>query len=949
MKQQDWPYCGARWWKFDFHTHTPASNDWDKANSGGQPPSPEEWLLAYMQAGIDCVAVTDHNSGEWIDKLKTAYDLLQDARPPGFRPLYIFPGVEMSVNGGIHLLAVFGGQMTTSDVAALLGVVGWDGTRGDSDGVTRKAIVEVIAAAVEAGGVVIPAHVDDAKGLLRLEQPGKAKSAVDSQTLKQVLECGKIDAIETLDRNRTKPQIYVDSKCGWTEVLGSDSHGFRGANKPGSRFTWVKMSEPSIDGLRLALLDGERFSIRRSDDGEPFDPLVPPKHIVESVEIREARYMGRGKPARLCFSPWFNALVGGRGTGKSTVVHALRLAYQRGGDLQRLETESEARRTFERFVRAPQSRIDYGALDYRKDQRTEIAVCVKREDAQYRLTWRQSSGGTAVEYDAGGDWSNSPSQAVTADRFPIRIFSQGQIAALAGENPGALLGLIDEAAGLEPAHNRVEQAKKSYLASRAKMRELDGTLHDRGRLQLRLEELQRKLATFEGKDHAAVLKTYQLRSRQNREVDRQLERTKQLADSLVAEASRIAADNLTPGLFESSDGTDREAVVLVERLHAGIEAAEASVRTAGETLRMVVANERAELANNAWFTSVREASASYSQLTQELKQEGVADPSEFGRLVQDRQETEAELARLIEIEAECERLRGESRRQRDSVRAARREVTKGRKDFLAAKLAQNPYVRIEVVLYGRNERMVEQQFREAIGVMDNRFSEDILVQGEGAAPKGLVAELIRGLNDDEAAGSEIERRLDEMTKRVANACRGQAEFGGHFNNFLQREASQHPEFFDALQVWAPEDELRVEYSPKGDGRDFRPIAQASAGQRAAAMLALLLAYGDEPLVLDQPEDDLDNHLVYELVVNQIRETKLRRQIIVVTHNPNIVVNGDAEMLHALDFRGGQCVVVKAGSLQEPEIREEVCRVMEGGREAFERRYRRLGGGETGNV
>jgi predicted ATPase len=115
------------------------------------------------------------------------------------------------------------------------------------------------------------------------------------------------------------------------------------------------------------------------------------------------------------------------------------------------------------------------------------------------------------------------------------------------------------------------------------------------------------------------------------------------------------------------------------------------------------------------------------------------------------------------------------------------------------------------------------------------------------------------------------------------------------------------------------------------------------------MLAVLLAYGDEPLVLDQPEDDLDNHLVYELVVNQIRETKLRRQIIVVTHNPNIVVNGDAEMLHALDFRGGQCVVVKAGSLQETEIREEVCRVMEGGREAFERRYRRLGGGETGNV
>ena len=134
----------------------------------------------------------------------------------------------------------------------------------------------------------------------------------------------------------------------------------------------------------------------------------------------------------------------------------------------------------------------------------------------------------------------------------------------------------------------------------------------------------------------------------------------------------------------------------------------------------------------------------------------------------------------------------------------------------------------------------------------------------------------------------------------------------------------------------------VEYSRLGDGKDFRPIAQASAGQRSAAMLAFLLAHGEEPLVLDQPEDDLDNHLIYDLVVRQTRENKSRRQIIVVTHNPNIVVNGDAEMLHALDFVAGQCKVVQSGSLQDKSMREEVCRVMEGGREAFERRYRRLG-------
>ncbi|MCX8520497.1 MAG: AAA family ATPase, partial [Rhodoferax sp.] len=115
----------------------------------------------------------------------------------------------------------------------------------------------------------------------------------------------------------------------------------------------------------------------------------------------------------------------------------------------------------------------------------------------------------------------------------------------------------------------------------------------------------------------------------------------------------------------------------------------------------------------------------------------------------------------------------------------------------------------------------------------------------------------------------------------------------------------------------------------------------SAGQRAAAMLAFLLAQGGEPLVLDQPEDDLDNHLIYSLVVRQIRSNKLRRQLIIVTHNPNIVVNGDAELIHVLDFNS-QCFVKQSGSLQDLKIRSEVCLVMEGGKEAFERRYQRLG-------
>jgi hypothetical protein len=100
---QPWPYPGARWWKFGFHTHTPASKDtaaWQAAIGTPHELTPQTWLCKYIAAGIDCVAVIDHNTGEWIDKLKAAYSEMKreaDAGAPtvGFRELHLYPGVEI--------------------------------------------------------------------------------------------------------------------------------------------------------------------------------------------------------------------------------------------------------------------------------------------------------------------------------------------------------------------------------------------------------------------------------------------------------------------------------------------------------------------------------------------------------------------------------------------------------------------------------------------------------------------------------------------------------------------------------------------------------------------------------------------------------------------------------------------------------------------------------------
>ncbi len=931
---RDWRYPGARWWKFDLHCHTPASSDYGK---GGQQAdlrktSPEEWLLGFMRAGVDCVAVTDHHSGEWIDRLKSTLREMETEARPGFRPLYLFPGVEIAASTGTHVLAILDLDRTSEDVATLLGNVGYRGSRGECEQVAEADPGGVAEAIVKAGGIPILAHVDKHSGAWEL--PGKA--------LRPLLDTTGIFAMEVIDPEAVKPDLYLQRRLAWAEVLGSDSHhmnGDGGTRFPGSHYSWIKMAAPCLEGLRLALLDGGVFSVRRSDELQPFDPWALPEHFVEAIEIENARYMGRDCPATLSFSPWLNALVGGRGTGKSTVLHHLRLVAGREGELSTLDEASEPRRTFERFNRVPAHRMDGGGLK----EETRIRWTVTRDGVRYRIHWSAGGRDVTVEERQDGGWKPSPAHG-TPDRFPLRLFSQGQIAALSGGNQQALMRLIDEAAGVDSLRDELNAARSGVFALRARIRELESKLGQRDAVAVRQRDVERKLRSFEEVGHASVLTTYRRRRRQRAEVERRLDVTMTVSDSVEETAAELQVEDLPDDLFDATAEEENEIIKRLESLAVAVRDTAASLRDSARELREVVSARRAELEGSAWSVAVAKANEAYEDLVKALQAEGVADPSAYGRLAQERQLLEGEMKRLASIREERDRLIARMSRQLTKVATARREAGRCRDEFLERTLGRNDFVRIRNLAYGSDPRVVERSLREVLGVLDDRFAGDILeVEGDGAPTGGIVAALLDKLPDDFGQRAvEVERRLDKLKDRLERACAGNGDFGGHFNNHLEREAGRRPELLDELLTWFPEDGLNVEYSRAGDGQDFLPISQASAGQRSAAMLAFLLAHGVEPLVLDQPEDDLDNHLIYDVIVRQIREEKVRRQIIVVTHNPNIVVNGDAEMLHALDFCHGQCVVVQKGSLQEAEMRDEICRVMEGGREAFGRRYRRLG-------
>jgi ABC-type Mn2+/Zn2+ transport system ATPase subunit len=142
-----------------------------------------------------------------------------------------------------------------------------------------------------------------------------------------------------------------------------------------------------------------------------------------------------------------------------------------------------------------------------------------------------------------------------------------------------------------------------------------------------------------------------------------------------------------------------------------------------------------------------------------------------------------------------------------------------------------------------------------------------------------------------------------------------------------------------LETTTIEDRIFIELNLSTNSvPNFKDATELSRGQKCTALLPLLLARRDSPLVIDQPEDNLDNHFIYETVVDTIRRMKKRRQMIFVTHNANIPVLGEADLVVVLNSDGKIGSIEKFGSLED--CREEIIDLLEGGREAFELRSQR---------
>lgn len=901
MKRK-WQWPGSRWWRVDLHAHSPASEDFDR-------PDPAEkdwagWVEAAANANLDAIAITDHDTASGIAEL-------QAAAARGSRTLVLFPGVEMKAANGVHLLVLMDPTGERQHVEDLLSRAGIPVSARGTASARSRLSVEGILDELGEDAVILGAHVNGPKGILR---------AISGQERLAVLRHANLAGVEV------NPDLDLDER--WLDgskeevgrripkVWGSDAHD---PSDLGRRSTWVKMTKPDIEGLRLALLDGQG-SIEMAAGESPGDPNGRRGDLaIEWIRVEGGRFIGRPNPLVVRFNPWLNAIIGGRGTGKSTLVDFCRKALRREAELDRSGDRGEEgslRQLFERRMRVPPSGRE-GLLT----EDTRIEVVYRKHGERFGLTWSRTGADAAI-VRLDGD-RRIPEEGSVSERFPVRVYSQKQLFALA-QDPDALLSIIDGNPDVRAAEREreIERLRTRYLSLCAQGREAAARARGLGGLRAQLGDVQRKLGFLQEGGHAEQLGEY----REKRQLDdtwdavlvaaraavrRLAEAAEQLeVADLPGIVDRNSEEDPTRGLVRSHAALSREVGGLRRTVLDGVDGARREIDAIlkGDDFR-------------AWRRALAKSEERFRLASRELSELDIGGPSEYTDLLSEAKRLGREIQVLEGERASASRLAREADDVIKEYRERRRALGRARADFATA--TSGATIRVEVTPLA-NSRGLPGTLADILGT--ERFEAD----------RQALADRIRSATG-EWSWDGLDRLIADIRRFMSAEADSWPAEDHRFRAALRRVT---PERIDRLVLYAPDDRVTVSFRKDGHTR-WRPLRQGSPGQQTAALLAFALGHGSEPIILDQPEDDLDNTLIYELLVSQIKETKRRRQIIVVTHNPNIVVHGDAEFVLSLDAGEGQTRIKRRGGLQEEKVRDEICRVMEGGREAFESRYRRI--------
>ncbi|WP_114905917.1 AAA family ATPase [Ornithinimicrobium murale] len=864
----DW----ARFWAVDLHVHTPGSEDVNPDDFG----SAHDIVSAAVAAGLDAIAVTDHNTSAWCQQMAEA---ARDAS------LIVLPGVEISTTEG-HLLAIWEERTDPTiidEVLVRLGIGRVD--RGKLDIAAEVGFAEAAEEVERAGGLAIAAHIEKEKGLLRLAVKAHLKKTLLNTAIHaaEVVHLDSTDQVKGVLGNE-RDLAFVRSSDAWDATR--NRHSIDGI---GVRRTWVKASRPDLIGLRHALSDpGLRISLE-----EP--PAESTYWHIEGVEILGGFLGGE----RISFSPDLNCLLGGTGTGKSLILEAIRFALDQ-------QVDAEA---FPAIRQEIDSRMTKALMNG-----STVVINAISGGRRYKIERTLRLGDTVaaqVYQQTGSDWAEIDAQPPLL--FPLAAFSQGEILEYSREPVGRMT-LVDSAIDLTAVNSQIETATDSLRENARALlgaRERVHALGVEAEAEPHLTEQVRQLTDLFRTD--AV----------KEQSDWTVEHT--TLARISEKLGGLHAPDLTP------PGPDIEASVSTnEDLFTDVAAALKHLKTRLDAAHMEIcaaleeASTRVSAARSDWdgrFTAFK------SRLDEEL--ERVAPGSSLGSLRASLEHLQLSLNRAQAAQSELaedarpilERLQVEREELLGNLQAARQERRRLRRDRVSELNAKAAgFVKLDVPVSGDPT-----EFRRALDriKVGSRVREEILNQlALRTHPVRFVRSMWRQAIDD-LVNVEAGIDLGNIAKLYANVDEKDL-----WEELLEMQCIDRP------------DVLTVKFR-RPDDQAYTPIEELAHGQRCTAVLVTLLADGDTPVLVDQPEDALHAPWIEEYLVDRLRSLRGTRQYIFATRSPGIVVSGDAEQIITMRATAGHGEVEARGSLERHELNRLTLNHLEGGPIPFERRASKL--------
>lgn len=928
---------GAHFHKCDFQVHTPRDRRWtgpEAITDSERKGLAERYVLACRRKGLHAIAITDHHDTAFFSYIKdaAAAELRDDGTPvPDDDRLVVFPGIELTLGvpcQAILLLdASFPANMLDS-VITILGVQPSDKAESRTCETQRLDHHQSLLAlcdlldqndSIRSRYILLP-NISEG-GNATLLRSGFAGKYTEMPCVGGYLDgnhtqlgTGNLTIINGKNREYGFKPVGVfqtsDNRRDDFVDLGRDA-------------TWVKWAEPTAEALRQACL----ARATRISQQEPILPEV----VIKSLEVSNSKFMG---PIDIEFNPAFNCLIGGRGTGKSTV-----LEYLRWGLCDQPPAESAAD----------------DLPDYQTKRQNLITNTLVPLDAVVTVTFLLNGVPHAVRRNVRTSETllriaEGPFQPTTIETvrrlLPIQAYSQKQLSAVSVRSEELIrfvrAGLQDELNAFAHAESQLkDMIRTSYGAltsKRTAQKEIDKLTIEIRSSETRIAALRSQLTGLSSQD-AAVLKDHEGYSREAAcltSIDGKVARLRELITEFRRRAKGYA-DEVT-----SIEDTPNSALVtryvdawkqLTARIAVLAEQFADAVGPEGASSKEMVAVKTEWTAANDAHTAAYEAAK--------------------GRATQHQ----SKLAEITQLEQRIGTLKASLAKLTEEI------AVLGSPDSAFGQARQQ-----WCDLYRRRGDLLEQRCGELTALSEGTISA-MLLRGQGLKTvqerfEGLLSGTrIRAKKVEDLCGQMIEsgrtvevwqQVLDELEKLAQHEAEDGSEGKLPDTPLLLKAGFTATDLVKIAQQLSVEEWLdlaltTLEDIPSFQYRlregDFIKFADGSAGQQATALLRVLLNQNGPPLIIDQPEEDLDNQVILE-IVQSIWSAKPKRQLVFSSHNANVVVNGDADLVICCDYRragdqsGGQ--IKCQGAIDVGTIRKEITTVMEGGREAFALRRAKYG-------